>query len=49
MTIRVLFVCHDGTCSMLDSKANMLYMDFTHLNTRGSIYAAPYLLDQLRR
>ncbi|MDY6375473.1 MAG: acyltransferase family protein [Succinivibrionaceae bacterium] len=41
--------CRDGTCSMLDSKANILYMDFTHLNAKGSIYAAPLLLEQLRK
>ena len=41
--------CSDGTCSMLDRKGNMLYMDFTHLNTRGSLYAAPFLLEQLRK
>ena len=40
--------CKNGTCSMLDKKGNMLYRDGDHLNTRGSIYAAPFIFSKLR-
>ena len=41
--------CHDGLCSMLDSKGNMLYNDTNHLNRKGSLYAAPFIIEQLRK
>ena len=41
--------CRNGTCSMLDSKGNMLYRDTNHLNTRGSLYAAPFIIRELRK
>ena len=41
--------CKDGKCSMLDRKANLLYIDLHHLNIKGSLYAAPFILDQLRK
>ena len=41
--------CKDATCSMLDQKGNMLYMDTNHLNIRGSLYAAPFIFSQLRK
>lgn len=41
--------CPNGQCSMLDDKGNMLYMDGDHLSVKGSIYAAPFLLGQLRK
>ena len=40
--------CKNGKCSMLDGKANLLYMDDGHLNIKGSIYAAPFILNKLR-
>ena len=40
--------CKNGICSMLDSEGNILYRDDNHLNVRGSFYAAPFLLEQLR-
>ena len=40
--------CSNGICSMLDSKGNMLYRDGSHLNIKGSIYAAPFIFDKLR-
>ena len=39
--------CNNGICSMLDSKGHMLYRDEGHLNMKGSIYAAPFILNQL--
>jgi len=43
------FFCRDGFCSMLDSNGNMLYMDFTHLNFKGSASVAPFILGILRK
>jgi len=40
--------CHDGTCSMLDHNGNMLYDDGSHLNTKGSVYVAPFIMNQLK-
>lgn len=40
--------CHYGFCSMLDRKGNMLYRDTNHLNTKGAIFAAPFIMDKLR-
>ena len=34
---------------MLDHKGNLLYRDPTHFNVRGSFYAAPFVMDQLRK
>ena len=34
---------------MLDQKGNMLYSDTNHLNIRGSLYAAPYIINELRK
>ena len=41
--------CKDGVCSMLDPKGNMLYRDTNHLNIRGSLYAAPFIIGELRK
>ncbi len=41
--------CSDGKCSMLDSEGNMLYRDRGHLNVQGSLYAAPYIIRELRK
>ena len=41
--------CSNGNCSMLDHKGNLLYRDPTHFNVRGSFYAAPFVMDQLRK
>ena len=43
------FLCQDGRCSMLDNKGHMLYRDRTHLNMRGSLYVAPFIIEQLRQ
>ena len=40
--------CNNGTCSMLDKKGNMLYGDTNHLNIKGSMYAAPFIINHLR-
>jgi len=40
--------CPAGICSMLDQNGNMLYRDSEHLNIKGSLYAAPFIIDQLR-
>ena len=40
--------CKNGTCSMLDDGGNMLYRDGGHLNTKGSIHAAQFILSNLR-
>ena len=40
--------CKNGICSMLDQKGNMLYGDAGHLNTKGSILAAPFIFSKLR-
>ena len=40
--------CHNGSCSMLDDKGNMLYRDHHHLNIRGSLYVAPFIFSKLR-
>ena len=39
--------CNGGTCSMLDQSGNMLYLDTDHLNTKGSLYVAPFILSKL--
>ena len=41
--------CHDGVCSMLDNKGNILYRDSDHLNIKGSVYAAPFIMNELRK
>jgi hypothetical protein len=41
--------CEKGICSMLDEKGNLLYRDAGHLNIRGSIYAAPFVINELRK
>lgn len=43
------FFCPNGRCSMLDGDGNMLYVDRHHLNLKGSIYAAPFLMGELRK
>ena len=48
INLRQVF-CRDGTCSMLDGRDNMLYMDRNHLNIRGSVHAAPFIFSSLRR
>lgn len=40
--------CKNGSCSMVDQKSNMLYGDAGHLNTKGSILAAPFIFSKLR-
>ena len=41
-------LCIDKTCSLTDSQGNMLYRDSNHFNMKGSIYAAPFIMDKLR-
>lgn len=41
--------CKNGTCSMLDDKGKMLYRDAGHLSIRGSMYAAPFIMNELRK
>ena len=41
--------CPNELCSMLGPKGDMLYMDAGHLNVKGSIYAAPFILEHLRQ
>ena len=41
--------CKKGICSMLDSIGNMLYLDGDHLNIKGSIYTAPFIMKNLRK
>ena len=41
--------CQKGICSMIDDKRNLLYLDNGHLNIKGSIYAAPFILEQLKK
>lgn len=41
--------CKNAKCSMLDSKGDMLFRDPGHLNIKGSLYAAPFLIEQLRK
>ena len=40
--------CKKGICSMLDQKGNLLYRDSSHLNIKGSIYAAPFIYSRLK-
>ena len=41
--------CQHGSCSMLDQRGSLLYLDtFNHLNIKGSIYAAPFIFSRLR-
>ena len=42
------FFCPRDVCSMLGLNGEFLYMDFNHLNKKGSIYVAPFILDHLR-
>ena len=42
------YFCNNGICSMLDEKGNLLYRDGNHLNIKGSIYVAPYIMKKLR-
>ena len=41
--------CKDDICSMLDINGKLLYKDGGHLNTRGSIYAARFIINELRK
>lgn len=41
--------CPNETCSMLDNKGTMLYIDNYHLNMNGSIYAAQIIMELLRK
>ena len=41
--------CKKGTCAMLDDRGNMLYRDGGHLNAKGSIYAAQFIINELRK
>ena len=41
--------CRKGICSMLDEQDNLLYRDGGHLNIKGSIYAAPFIMKHLRQ
>ena len=40
--------CQNGSCSMLDHEGNILYTDREHLNIKGSIYVAPFVIDKLK-
>ena len=40
--------CHDESCSMLDGYGNLLYHDGGHLNVKGSLFAAPFIKEELR-
>ncbi|MDY6375492.1 MAG: acyltransferase family protein [Succinivibrionaceae bacterium] len=39
--------CGHGICSMLDNRGNMLYLDGGHLNMKGSLFAAPFVIEHL--
>jgi hypothetical protein len=41
--------CKQGICSTLDAKGKMLYRDESHFNISGSIYAAQFIIQQLRQ
>ena len=41
--------CKNGICSMLDTEGNMIYQDLNHLNIKGSYYAAPFIIEELRK
>ena len=41
--------CSDGRCSMMDRTGRMMYLDNEHLNVTGSLYAAPFILNALRK
>lgn len=41
--------CKNGRCSLIDDKGNMLYRDDNHLNAYGSVYAAPFIMNELRK
>ncbi|MDY6275648.1 MAG: acyltransferase family protein [Succinivibrionaceae bacterium] len=43
------FFCPHGVCSMLDGRGRILYKDRHHLNIKGSIYAAPFIMEELRK
>ena len=34
---------------MLDTEGNMIYQDLNHLNIKGSYYAAPFIIEELRK
>ena len=42
-------LCRDGSCSMIDSSGNLLYMDNNHLNIKGSLHVAPFIFSKLRQ
>jgi len=42
------FFCPGNLCSMVDSKGRIMYRDQYHLNTYGSLYVAPFIIDKLR-
>ena len=41
--------CSDGSCSMIDRNGNMMYRDREHLNVTGSVFAAPFIMEALRK
>lgn len=41
-------LCPNGICSMLDNKGSFLYADTQHLNEKGSIYVAPFIIEVLK-
>ena len=41
-------LCPGNVCSMLDDKGTFLYKDVHHLNDKGSIYVAPFIVNKLR-
>mgnify|MGYP006365982509 FL=1 len=43
------YFCPDKTCSMVDSSGKLLYRDNSHLNITGSLFVAPFMIEQLRK
>ena len=43
------FFCPGEVCSMLNGRGSLLYKDRHHLNIKGSIYAAPFIMEELRK
>ena len=41
--------CADGVCSMIARNGRMMYLDGEHLNVTGSRFAAPFILNVLRK
>ena len=41
--------CKNGNCSVLDDAGDLLYRDGGHLSIKGAIFAAPFIMNEIRK